>query len=59
MTRAAREVLLPTELSRAFRLDEVGLVAGDAICSNVRACQRILALKMTFDGVENDLKALV
>jgi hypothetical protein len=47
------------ELSRAFRLDDICLVAGDTICRNVRACQRILALKMAFDSVENDHKALV
>ena len=47
------------ELSRAFRLDDVRFVAGDTICRNVRACQRILALKMAFDSVENDHKALV
>ena len=59
VTRAACEVLFPTKLSRAFRLDDVGLVTGDAICRNVCTCQGIPALQMAFDRVENERKVLV
>jgi hypothetical protein len=59
VTTAAGKALFPTELSGAFRLDDPGLMAGDAICGNVRACQRILALQMAFDSVENNLEVPV
>ena len=59
VTCEAHRGLFPTELSRAFRLDDAGLVAGDAICRHVRARQGIPALKMALDSVEDDPEAPV
>jgi hypothetical protein len=41
------------ELSCAFRLDDVGLVAGDAICRNVCAGEGISALTMALDSIDD------
>jgi hypothetical protein len=59
MTRAAREILFPSELSCAFRLDDVGLVAGDAICRNVSAGEGISALTMALESIADVLEVPV
>lgn len=54
VTGPARGIRFPSELSGVFRLDDVGLMAGDAICRNVCARQGKFALNMALDSVEDN-----
>jgi hypothetical protein len=59
MTGAACGIFFPAELSGAFRLDDVSLVAGDAVNRDVRARKGILALPMALDSIENTPEVIV